>query len=130
MKRIISILQKSGMSMILLLLIVVVYFVSSSIFTCDNMDMTRFEERVSRTLSQTAGAGKVSVVIRTVKQAQPSSAISGYRVTDEIPSGAIVVAQGGDNPLVRLKLTNALCALLGLHANQVEVIGMNEEGVE
>lgn len=92
--------------------------------------MTQLETRISQALSQTEGAGNVRVVIRTVKPAQQSKAMTGYNTQDEIPCGAVAVVQGGSDPLVRLKLTNALCALLGLHASQVEIVGMNEGNVD
>ena len=92
--------------------------------------MTQLEARISQALSQTEGAGNVRVVIRTVKPAQQSKAMTGYNKQDEIPCGAVAVVQGGSDPLVRLKLTNALCALLGLHASQVEIVGMNEGNVD
>lgn len=88
--------------------------------------MTQLELRVSNALSQVDGVGSTEVVIRTAKQGQSSQSLGGYRDGEEVPCGAIVVAQGGNDPLVRMELTNALCALLGLHASQVEVIGMSE----
>ena len=88
--------------------------------------MTQFEARISRTLSQTEGAGKVKVVIRTMKQSQQSKSLSLYGSgAEEIPCGAVAAAEGANDPLVRMKLTQALCALLGLHASQVEVVSMN-----
>ncbi len=40
----------------------------------------------------------------------------------EIPCGAMAVAQGADDPLVRMQLEQALCALLGLPISAVSVV--------
>jgi len=46
--------------------------------------------------------------------------------TQAIPSGAVAVAQGADDPFVCAQLTQALCALLGLPASSVSVISGGE----
>ena len=46
----------------------------------------------------------------------------------EIPCGAVAVAQGADDPLVRIQLEQALCALLGLPGTAVSVMaGGNDD---
>ena len=40
----------------------------------------------------------------------------------EVPCGAMAVAQGADDPLVRMQLEQALCALLGLPNSAVSVV--------
>ena len=87
---------------------------------------TQLERRVAKTLSAVEGAGRVRVVIST-RQTQTSSALSGGSA-QEIPSGAIAVAEGASDPLVNMRLTQALCALLGLPSSAVTVIsGMGGE---
>ena len=40
---------------------------------------------------------------------------------DAVPCGAVVVAEGADSVAVRLQLTRAVCTLLGLEAEQVDI---------
>ena len=81
---------------------------------------TQLEERISRTLSQVAGAGSVRVVIQTQAAVQKQSGM--YETVQERPCGAVAVAQGADDPLVRLELQEALCTLLGLPASAVSIV--------
>lgn len=84
---------------------------------------TALEERVSKTLSSVYGAGEVRVVIAT-RSSQPISTLGMQSKQAElIPCGAVAVAQGADDPWVQAQLTDALCALLGLPASAVSVIG-------
>ena len=88
---------------------------------------TALEERAASVLSQMEGAGKVSVVVMTKPASQASgtgwSALSGASGTDGVvPCGAVAVAQGADDPLVQMQLTQALCSLLGLPASAVSVV--------
>lgn len=81
------------------------------------------ETRVSRTLTQMEGAGRVQVVIYTRRKEAASGAFSSSGTqTGEIPCGAVAVAEGADDPLVRMQLEQALCALLGLPASAVSVV--------
>ena len=76
---------------------------------------TALEKRIGKMLSQAADVGRVEVIIRTQR-------------IDEIdtPCGAMVFAQGAQDPVVRMEMTQALCALLGLQAADVSVIGVWE----
>lgn len=81
------------------------------------------ENRLERTLSQIEGAGRVSVVIAQ-RSAEKEAASLMNREQDTaagIPYGAAVVAQGADDPIVRMQLTQAVCAVLGLPASAVSV---------
>jgi len=126
-KRIIGIMKESFTPAVLILFAMVIVLLMIS-GRSKGARMTQFETRISETLSQMEGVGTVSVVVRTTNKAQQSKALSAYSGMEEIPCGAVAVAEGGEDPLIRMKLTNALCALLGLHASQVEVIGMGEGG--
>lgn len=64
------------------------------------------ETRISRVLSDLSGAGVVEVAL--------------YR-EDAVPTGAVVVADGADTVTVRLRLTSALSALLGLPPERIAV---------
>ncbi|MDO5379222.1 MAG: hypothetical protein Q4G52_12905 [Clostridia bacterium] len=84
---------------------------------------TELEKRIARTLSAMEGAGQVRVVIMT--REQEKSAETGFRTSgaaQQVPCGAIAVAQGADDPLVNIRLTQSLCALLGLPASSVSVV--------
>ena len=82
------------------------------------------EVRTSEVLSQMEGAGKVEVAIMTRKSEVQSQGLLSGKNGDgaEIPCGAIAVAQGADDPLVRMQLEQALCALLGLPISAVSVV--------
>ena len=91
-----------------------------SYFTAQGKNRS-LEVRTSEVLSQMEGAGKVEVAIMIRKsEAQSQGLLSGKNGDGaEIPCGAIAVAQGADDPLVRMQLEQALCALLGLPISAV-----------
>lgn len=64
------------------------------------------ESRISRVLSAMAGAGQVEVAVYS---------------TDEVPCGALVIADGASDISVRLRLSSALAALLGLSPDRIAV---------
>ena len=66
------------------------------------------EARLARVLSAMEGAGQVEVEVF-------------YGAEDAAPCGAVVVAEGADSVAVRLQLTRAVCTLLGLEAEQVDI---------
>lgn len=82
---------------------------------------TALEERISQTLSQMEGAGRVDVTIHTRRIMQQSGSF-GAQDAQEIPCGAVAVAQGADDPVVAMALREALCALLGLSASSVSIV--------
>lgn len=69
---------------------------------------TAEEARLARVLSSMEGAGRVEVAVF-------------HQEESALPSGAVVVAQGADDVGVRLRLTRAVCTLLGLESTQVDV---------
>ena len=69
---------------------------------------TPLEAQLSRVLSAMEGAGQVEVAVF-------------YGAEDAMPRGAVVVAEGADSVAVRLQLTRAVCTLLGLEAEQVDI---------
>ncbi|MBR5225291.1 MAG: hypothetical protein IKV90_06490 [Clostridia bacterium] len=86
-------------------------------------ECTKLEARAGQVLSQMQGAGKVSVVI-SMKSVSGQNGSSGFGSREEqlVPSGAVAVAQGADDPFVCARLTQALCALLGLPASCVSIL--------
>lgn len=84
-------------------------------------DASPLEERLARTLSCMEGAGRVEVTIRTREVASSGGAL-GASVSESVPCGAVVVAQGAQDPLVKMELRQAVCALLGLPASSVSVV--------
>ena len=88
------------------------------------------EARVARTLSAMEGAGQVSVVIRTREVTGGSGGLLDTGgAAETVPCGAVAVAEGADDPLVRMQLTQALCALLGLQASAVSVVSASGGGL-
>ena len=79
------------------------------------------ETRLARTLSCMEGAGRVEVTIRTREVASSGGAF-GTSVSESVPCGAVVVAQGAQDPLVEMELRQAVCALLALPASSVSVV--------
>ena len=95
-------------------------------FSCFTMqdDSHSLEVRASRVLSQMEGAGKVEVAIMTRKGESSGKGLISRenREETEIPCGVIAVAQGADDPIVRMQLEQALCSLLGLPISAVSVV--------
>ena len=79
------------------------------------------ETRLARTLSCMEGAGRVEVTIRT-REVASSGGVFGTSVSESVPCGAVIVAQGAQDPLVEMELRQAVCALLGLPASSVSVV--------
>lgn len=92
---------------------------------------TSLEARIAQTLSSMEGAGRVEVVIRTreISSGEKNSLFSSSGETEAVPCGAVAVAEGADDPLVRMQLTQALCALLGLQASAVSVVSASGGGL-
>lgn len=115
----------------------------------EDFDLAALEEKLSQTLSQVEGAGKVTVAL-TVKSGMEqvpltdrSTSVSerGNSVEEKtvvigtgsgqetvvrmqrgpVFQGAVVVAQGADRAEVKLLLTRAVSALTGLGADRITV---------
>ena len=107
-------------------------------------DLTAMEERLAQALSRIDGAGEVTVVLtvrdgprqvlaqdsredqgetETVVISRGSSSQETVTVQELYPSyqGALLVCPGGDDPAVRLKLTEATSALTGLGADKISI---------
>ena len=115
----------------------------------EEFDLAALEEKLSQTLSQVEGAGKVTVAL-TVKSGMEQVPVTdrSTSVTERENSleektvvintgsgqeavvrvrrypqfqGAVVVCQGGDQAEVRLLLTQAVSALTGLGADRITI---------
>ena len=107
---------------------------------------TNLAERLEDALSQIEGAGKVRVILTvkegprqilaqegkvgenshettTVLASQSGGAREPVKIQELGPSyqGALVVAQGADDPRVRLDITQAVSALTGLGADKITI---------
>lgn len=110
-------------------------------------DLAVLEDRLEEALSKIDGAGEVTVVLTiqngprqvlaqnvdrgsgeeettsTVVLSRGSSTQETVTVQELYPSyqGALLVCEGGDDPEVRLKLTEATSALTGLGADKISI---------
>lgn len=112
----------------------------------ETFSWTDLEERLEQVLSRVEGAGEVRVVLTvkegprqvlaqqgkvgenshettTVLTGQGSGVQEPVRIQELGPSyqGALVVAQGADDPRVRLALSQAVSALTGLGADKITI---------
>lgn len=83
---------------------------------------TALERRTEEALAAIEGAGKVQVVIRMREVSGQTGLTSAASNKESVPGGAVVVAQGADDPWIRIQLQEALCSLLGLPASAVSVV--------
>lgn len=109
-------------------------------------DLAATEDRLSRVLSRIDGAGEVTVVLtvrsgtrqvlaedvdrdegsertQTVVLSRSGSGQQTVTVQEVYPAyqGALLVCSGGDDPTVRLRLTEAMTALTGLGADKISI---------
>ena len=116
----------------------------------DLFQAAQLERKLEKALTQVEGAGEVSVVLTldagprqviaqdgtavqeadktsrettSVLLSKGSGTQEAVRLQELAPAyrGALVVAQGGDDPLVRLALNQAVSALTGLGADQISI---------
>ena len=73
-------------------------------------------------LSQIEGVGDCNVVI-TYKNLPDDVEVGQLYSTDNI-QGVVVVAQGGQDVLTRIKIVNALCTLLKIEASNIQIFEM------
>ena len=108
--------------LILFLMLILVLLLSNG--RIGESGKTELERRIEQTLSSMSGIGEVKVVISTRTAVKPHSASGAYHLQAdrEIPCGVIAVAEGADDPVLQIKLAQALCALLGLPASAVSIV--------
>ena len=113
-----------------------------------DFDLAQTEERLSQALSKIHGAGEVTVVLTVANgprqilaqdetrngeegEERTETVVlnrgSGYQETVTIQEvypryqGALLVCPGGDDPSIRLQLTQAMSALTGLGADKISI---------
>lgn len=102
LNRILPLLKKEGWLLAALLVCVALCLAMGAAGGTEETD----DSRISRVLSEIAGAGQVEVAV--------------YREED-VPCGAVVVAEGAGDIAVQLRLNAAVSALLGLDPSRIAV---------
>ena len=74
---------------------------------------------IKNLLSQIDGVGECDVLV-TYKPTDGENTVDGMDATDNV-QGVVVVAQGGQDVLVRIKIINALCTLLNIQADDIQI---------
>ena len=77
---------------------------------------------IQEILSDIDGVGDCQVLI-TYKAGQDTQEVGALNSTDNI-QGVVVVAKGGNDVLARIKIVNALCTLLKIDANNIQIFEM------
>ena len=77
---------------------------------------------IQEILSDIDGVGECQVLI-TYKSGQDSQEVGALNSTDNI-QGVVVVAKGGNDAYARIKIVNALCTLLKIDANNIQIFEM------
>ena len=77
---------------------------------------------IQEILSDIDGVGECQVLI-TYKSGQDTQEVDNLNSTDNI-QGVVVVARGGNDVLTRIKIVNALCTLLKIDANNIQIFEM------
>ncbi len=148
--------KKTQIAIILILSVVLLLFFNLSYKTdnanikVDNVNeyVSRLEEKLSKTLSQVEGAGRVSVIINVESGMQTILAnktivneSANGKETETTPiivngktvvlkelypeiTGVLIVAEGASNISVRSKLQQATISLLDIDLNQIEILKM------
>lgn len=121
MRDIIGRIRAARMPQALLLLAAAMLLLLAASEVVTQKDQTQLEARAAQVLSGMAGAGQVRVVI-SMREVEKQGTFGSAQETTSVPCGAVAVAQGADDPLVRMQLEQALCALLGLAPSCVSVV--------
>lgn len=74
---------------------------------------------IKNLLSQIDGVGECDVLV-TYKPTDGENTVDSMDATDNV-QGVVVVAQGGQDVLVRIKIINALCTLLNIQADDIQI---------
>ena len=107
-------LKEKGLKIVVVMIMAAVILLSFDVFT-GNKDGRRqivdedggVESRLCTILSDIEGVGEVDVMLQYGEDAQIT--------------GAIVTAEGADDPVVKNDVTNAVMAVFGISASNVEV---------
>ena len=86
-----------------------------------NPGATALEQRMESVLSCVEGAGKVRVLVNE------GGTVGALNSGQKQSAGVLVVAEGAKNIRVKMELEQAVMALLGVDASQIEILGMKGE---
>ena len=89
----------------------------------DLYESTSLERRMENVLSCIEGAGKVRVRVHS------EDAAAAFAPQDGQAAGVLVVAEGAGNLRVNMELQRAVQALLGVEAEQIEILTMKEDDI-
>lgn len=115
-------------ALVIAVIAICIYFSVNAITTNDNAKKTSATDQsgligeVQDILSKIEGVGECQVLI-TYKTADKSEEVPALNSTDNI-QGVVVVAEGANDVLARIKITNALCTLLKIEANKIQIFEM------
>ena len=116
-------------SLLLTILIAICLILCNGARSRVDNEMTRLEISTSEIIGSIVGVEEAKVIIRTRTIQNQSETYWGRSKMEEIPCGALAAIKGEENPFVQMKITQALCAVLGLHQSEVDVIFL-KNGVE
>ena len=103
-----------------LMMLALLFLIAGSMMARNADPAASLERRIEQTLSAMEGVGDVRVVVRT--QTVAGGGRAGSNEQQSYVCGAVAVASGAADPLVRLELQEALCTLLGLPPSAVNVV--------
>ena len=86
----------------------------------DVYESTSLERRMENVLSCIEGTGRVRVLVHSADAA-------AFASQDGQAAGVLVVAEGAGNLKVNMELQRAVQALLGVEAEQIEILTMRED---
>jgi hypothetical protein len=114
--------KKHGQWLILVLLLALSGVLLLTDFTSSG-GQSAMEKRIGQVLSAMEGCGKVEI---SIYYGPETKNVWGDTTANNLPIGAVVVAEGADNVAVRLMLIRAVETLLGLDQQAVQVFPMGK----
>ncbi len=85
-------------------------------------DRTALEARMEAVLSAVRGAGRVRVLV-----AEEDGASQAFSQAEAAARGVVIVADGADDLRVALELAGAAQAILGVDADKIQVLKMEDD---
>lgn len=108
-------------ALVIAVIIILIYFsVNAIIAKPKTQNVAKGNQsQLEKVISQIDGVGYCNIVITYNKN---GSIHQSSEVEDNVEVfGVVVVAEGGDNVYVKMKLTDALCALLKIKSNNIKI---------
>lgn len=113
---------KIFVALVIAAVIILIYFSVNAIVAkpkADDAASLGKQSQLEKVLSQIEGVGYCSVVITYNKNGDLHQ--SNEIESGAVVSGVVIVAEGGDNGYVKIKLTDAMCALLEIKGNNIKI---------